>query len=49
MLNVVAVIQGEAVTCCAFEAVMSEFLRLGIPADARFAPDIGDRLTEIGG
>jgi hypothetical protein len=47
MLNVVAVIQAQTVTRCAFEAVMSAFLRLGIPDDARFAPDIGDCLLEV--
>src|SRR5262249_19800878 len=48
MLNIVAVINARAVTRHAFEAAMSEFLGLGIPADARFAPDIGDRLLQVG-
>ena len=48
MLNVVGVITAEVVTRQVFERVMSEFLRLGIPANTCFAPDIGGRLLQIG-
>lgn len=48
MLNAVAVIKVERVTRCAFEAVMSEFLRLGIPTDTRFTADLGDCLVQVG-
>jgi hypothetical protein len=48
MLNVVAVLQAQSVTRCAFEAAMSEFLRIGIPTNDRFASKLGDHLRAIG-
>lgn len=47
MLHVVAVVDGEAITRKVFEALMIQFLSMGIPSDPRFNPAIGTCLVQL--